>query len=724
MERTESAVPENCAGWQTTNMESYLYFGHHDLVSPEGKLHRLERIGPGEATGEVRFEGVSRAFVGYQIPRELICFNFKSSLAQVGLHTVMEELHLDASSGVSEIKVRIYAIDPVGERMLSLLEVGMDFGKLFAADERRRVRNPDYLFRMFGRSDRQGHPLLSLGGMHGSGDLVFERVEGRTVAYLSLLDGRLKYKDEIYGLLPTITQALKRGMSARRLVGLHQEWMQGATRFAKPGEMLLVRTLPLHIATVFARVVDELLPEGFHHTSANVLQPDTKASGDIYELFGNSLREIDDIPLEFYTLEPHREHVFFADRDQLQSCLEEPGGLFRAFDTAPEGNLRAAVFVVKGDQMLNLKASDWVVREQTAHVFPGLAQGARQALMVERYIQEQPSYPFLQAIEDGWITSQGILLTRYFPSPVMKRLLLSDAVQNALHGIYFERPSASHGEFFSHEDRALMLDLTKFAIPVYWVDRDTGQVLVFTEKPGKETGMFVPLDKVNRFIRATFFGIYGSNLIEGPFEPELHELLKGILAMRFEVNHPLLNDRTPLALVTGGGPGAMEVGNRVARGLDILSCGNLVDFRPKDGGVVNEQRQNPHVEAKMTYRLEKLVERQAEFHLDFPIFLAGGIGTDFEFSLEEVRRKIGTTAAHPVMLFGENGYWREKITSRYQCNLRTGTIAGSEWVSNCFYCVQNAQQALRIYRRFFSGELGIGKGGPTYEAGFVASTEG
>ena len=38
--------------------------------------------------------------------------------------------------------------------------------------------------------------------------------------------------------------------------------------------------------------------------------------------------------------------------------------------------------------------------------------------MVERYIQQQPSYPFLKSIDDGHITSEGILLTRSFPSPL------------------------------------------------------------------------------------------------------------------------------------------------------------------------------------------------------------------------------------------------------------------------------------------------------------------
>jgi hypothetical protein len=48
-----------------------------------------------------------------------------------------------------------------------------------------------------------------------------------------------------------------------------------------------------------------------------------------------------------------------------------------------------------------------------------------------------------------------------------------------------------------------------------------------------------------------------------------------------------------------------------------------------------------------------------------------------------------------------------------------GTIKGSEWVSNCFFCVQKAEQGLKIYREFFQGTLPIGKHGPIYEEGFV-----
>ncbi|MBX9743768.1 MAG: LOG family protein, partial [Chlamydiales bacterium] len=124
------------------------------------------------------------------------------------------------------------------------------------------------------------------------------------------------------------------------------------------------------------------------------------------------------------------------------------------------------------------------------------------------------------------------------------------------------------------------------------------------------------------------------------------------------------------------------------------------------------------IDGKMTYRLDRLVERQAEFYLDFPILLPGGIGTDFEYALEEVRRKTGGCPANPILLFGEAAYWREKVTSRFRLNCSTGTIKGSEWISNCFYCVQTAKQGLAIYKKFFEGKLPIGKEGPIYEEGF------
>lgn len=706
-------------------MTSYLYPGHYDLVTPDGAIHSLNLIDETSVRAEVKINGISPAFVGYQIAKERVFFNFRSVLAQLGLNASMQDLNLDLKQGIAFVTLNIQAIGSLGREMLSYLEIGSYIGKLFAADERRLVRNPDYLTRMFGRSDKQGRPLLSLGNLQGSEQLVLEKVEGRTVAFLALREGCIEYDPQVKGILPTIGKALKnKGAPLRSLVNLHQTWKPNVPRIVTSDDILLVSSYPLHIRTVFAKVVDNLLPIDFHHTTANVLQPDTEASGDIYELYGNSNKELFDIPLEFYTLEPHREHVFFEDRDQLQLCLEDPKAIFDAFDTAPKPEfMRAAVFIVKGTQMLRLQESDWIARDPKKQPFPGIAHGTRQSLMAERYIEQQPTYPFLKAIEEGLITSQGVLFTRYFPSPILKRMLLSYHVQGCLKGVYFQIPSKSNGYYFSQEDRSMLLDLVVFGIPVFWADRTSGQILQYIQRPNKATGMFVPLNRIETFLKSTFFGIYGSNLSAGNFELELKNLLQGVLDMREEMKHPLLHSDTPLALVTGGGPGAMEMGNRMAKELQILSCANIVDFTPRNDSVINEQKLNPFVEAKMTYRLDHLIERQAEFYLDFPIFVIGGIGTDFEFALEEVRNKVGSRPPGPILLFGEPNYWKDKLSSRFQCNLRNGTIKGSEWVSNTFFCVQNAKAGLKVYHDFFSGKLSIGPTGPIYENGFVLYNE-
>lgn len=700
-------------------MESYIISSHFDLITPDGFVTELNKIDEKTLKASIKIDNISEAFIGFQIDQKNIFFNLKSTLAQIGVDSCCESLDLNKTKKQAELSLKLVAHNKLAQKMLNLLSPKDFIGKLFADEETRKVRDPQYLTRMFFRKDRFGKPLLSF-NRKGEEDLILEKKEGYTKAFLPIRKGKITYTEEINNFLPALSKILKyKNYPTRNLLKLYQTFVPNEKTLVQENDLLLVRTDPLYIRTVFAKVDEKFLPKGFHHTAACILEPTTLASGDIYEFYGSSNVEIKNVPLEFYTLEPHREYVFFEDRDQLQEKIDDPEVLFNAMETAPKPDDHlASVFIVKGTQLANLSGKDWVVRDPKKQVFPGLEEPQRQAFLVDKYIKEQPSYPFLKAIEDNLITSQGVLLTRHFPSPLLKKMLLSDNIQENVKGIYFQYPSRSNDDYFSHEDRGLLLDLAKFAIPTYWVDKTSKKILRYALKPHKDSGMFVPIHLIDTFRKATFFGVYGSNLISGNFDQELEKLLTGVINLRDLVEHPLLCKNTPLALVTGGGTGAMEVGNRLAKKLKILSCANIVDFRASDEPNEQQQEMNPHIDAKMTYRLGRLVERQAEFYLDFPIFLMGGIGADFEYALEEVTRKTGSSPANPVLLFGEPSYWKEKITSRFQINVQTGTIKGSEWVSNCFYCIQTAEEGLKIYKDFFQNKLPIGKDGPIYKEGF------
>jgi len=279
--------------------ESYLRFAHYDLVTPDGKIQTITFNDKG-AEATVVIEGIQEGFVGFYLENEHILFNLKSSLAQLGLHSLKKSVLQDKKLGTAVVEVELIPYGPVANKMLSLLTPGAYIGKLFAADPSRRVRNPDYLMRMFGRSDRFGKPLLSLGSMGDSENLILEKVDGRTVAFLTLLKGVVKYDSGIEGLLETFAKALLHpSYKIRSFLNLHQNFVPNSPRFAQKDDILLVKTIPLHIRTVFGKVVDSLLPQGLMHTSANILEPDTKASGISMNYLVITRKSLKTFPLSF-----------------------------------------------------------------------------------------------------------------------------------------------------------------------------------------------------------------------------------------------------------------------------------------------------------------------------------------------------------------------------------------------------------------------------------------
>ncbi|KAG8345418.1 hypothetical protein ERJ75_000767700 [Trypanosoma vivax] len=712
--------------------ESYIstrgrYSDPCDLVTKDGRVVAMTHVNSCEVQVTVLCTNVPQKFRGFAdgVGTEFV---LKASLAQLGV--IAEEVSIKLSPECQEVTVdvKLLALSKLAESVLNCIEEGTYLGKLFAVDRVRKVRDIAYVDRLLRMMDQDGEQLLSYGdGSDPQWDLKL--VSGRVVAFLPVCGGAFTYSDAIKSHLATIKAALGAGKGYKGLLRYHQELDSSRPRVARSGEVLVLRSYPMCLRTMFARVAVDLLPPGLRLLSTSIVEPTPAGSRkpqDItFAFYGESQTDLTHVPVEFFTVESYREYVPYELRKTLAKRCMSKGDVLRAFSTAPKGETCCCTFICKGGQFDELRTDDWIVaypKDVPSLTSDNPEQRRKKA---QQKIRLQCEYRILSAIAAGDITSEGVLLTRYFPSPCLKSLVLSCSVGQKMRAIYFTRASKRFGDFFGLDDHGFLRDLDESGIDVFLVDERHEDILQFVRRPERDVGLFVPLGRRADYTNATFFGVYGSNLVEGNFERELHYLFEGIIRLKETSNHELLNSTKSLALTTGGGPGAMEVGNRVAKSLGILSCGLIVDFgtlATKPGATINEQKQNPYVDAFMTYRADKLVERQSDFNLDFPIFLTGGIGTDFEYALEEVRRKVGSVRPTPMILFGDTEYFRSKITWRYQANLKSGTIKGSEWISNVPWVVTTGHEALQVYTHFFSGRLPVGPAHPANDCGFVVAS--
>lgn len=731
-------MPLNSCRWYPdsvinhTGIQSYSYScaknkNPFDLATRDACVVQYTRVSRTLAQAVVSIDKVHPKFRG--LHEDVSCeFVLRSSLTQLGVNAENALIQIDREAQNAKISINLVALSPLAVLTLDYIAVGAHVGKLFALDYRRRVHKMEYITRLLDAVNQRGESLLVY-GVQDQPNWELKLVGGRVVAYLPVIPGTFTYSGEIHGLLPTIGSALRTGTAFKDLIRLHQEFREGHSRVGHAGGPLMVRGYAMHFRTMFGRVVDELLPKGLRCMSSRIIEPEDAPSlpelrDRNFVFYGDSSEELTHIPIEFFTLESYREQVPFHLRQTLATRCSTPAELLRVFSTMPTGGFPCCTYISKGSQFLAMTPDDWITSDPKQVRYVQWSNPDKQQELVTRYIYQQCEYAVLSAVAMDDISSDGVLLTRYFPSPCLKSLILSRAVAKKLRAIFFTKASRRYGSFFSQEDAALLGDLNTFGISVFHLNEALGEVFQYIRRPGRDMGEFVPLERRQEYLDATFFGVYGSNLLAGDFEAELMLLLNGILQIKKTSTHPLLNKDKPLALVTGGGPGAMEVGNRVAKSLGILSCGLIVDFgsvAAKPGATINEQKQNPYVEAYFSYRADKLVERQSDFNLDLPIFLMGGIGTDFEYALEEVRRKVGTAPANPMILFGSVDYWAAKISARYRENFRTGTIRGSEWISTVPWVVSTGNEALEVYSDFFAGTLPCGPKYPTNDRGFMVA---
>jgi len=140
---------------------------------------------------------------------------------------------------------------------------------------------------------------------------------------------------------------------------------------------------------------------------------------------------------------------------------------------------------------------------------------------------------------------------------------------------------------------------------------------------------------------------------------------------------------TPIYVVTGGGPGIMEAGNRGAFDVGGKSIGlNIV--------LPQEQEPNPYITPELCFQFHYFGLRKMHFVMRSIALVCfpGGFGTLDELFETMTLIQTGKSRRRPILLFGRE-FWEKLIN--FQHLVDTGMISASDL--DLFHFVETAEQA-------------------------------
>jgi uncharacterized protein (TIGR00730 family) len=151
-------------------------------------------------------------------------------------------------------------------------------------------------------------------------------------------------------------------------------------------------------------------------------------------------------------------------------------------------------------------------------------------------------------------------------------------------------------------------------------------------------------------------------------------------------------DHKEYVVVTGGGPGVMEAGNRGAAEADAPSIGlNIV--------LPHEQAPNPFVTPELSFNFHYFAIRKMHFLMRAKavVVFPGGFGTLDELFETVTLMQTGRMAKVPLILFGEE-FWRKVIN--LEALAEFGTIAPDD--VKLIQFVETGKQACSVIREFYT----------------------
>jgi uncharacterized protein (TIGR00730 family) len=165
--------------------------------------------------------------------------------------------------------------------------------------------------------------------------------------------------------------------------------------------------------------------------------------------------------------------------------------------------------------------------------------------------------------------------------------------------------------------------------------------------------------------------------VDSPWYRKAEEVARGLSDLGFSV-------------ITGGGPGIMEAGNKGAKQGGSKSVG--LNIR-----LPHEQHSNPYLDLSLDFRyffVRKLMfVKYAVAYVIFP----GGFGTMDELFESLTLIQTGKIRRFPLILFGSD-YWSGLIDWLRQSMLAEGNISEEDF--DLFHLVDSVDEALKLIEEF------------------------
>ena len=151
----------------------------------------------------------------------------------------------------------------------------------------------------------------------------------------------------------------------------------------------------------------------------------------------------------------------------------------------------------------------------------------------------------------------------------------------------------------------------------------------------------------------------------------------------------------PIYVVTGGGPGIMEAGNRGAHEIGGKSIGmNIV--------LPHEQAPNPYITPELCFQFHYFAMRKMHFVMRSIALVCfpGGFGTLDELFETMTLVQNGKSRKRPILLFGRE-FWERLIDFHYL--VETGMISAADL--HLFHYVETAEEAWDILSTHYGFDL-------------------